>query len=657
MSAQHVSRAMKLGLLGMSIAGCMVFAHRVAFAQAYTPEPIVPTPEVYLYLQENPALDGIYGHQITGQFTSLTIFGNSYADWGNAAAAGFPPGISGTATKRYGNALSMGDAMQFHYDLPTGSVANYAVGGAESGLTNINPFPALANSTGIESQINVFLAAGGHFGPTDLVDITTVGGNDLLNVLFDGLTGAVARALAAEKIDVSLLAGAGARTLAILSGDDVSLLPAVAPGGILAAFVTPAAAHEFFIELFPKEEQAFAHYNRSPTRIFFFDLAALERRILADPAQFGFTTTATACIASPACLAAPVAVQDETLTYDGLHYTTRGFAWISQYEANQIDAPSTIAAQAELGLADARAVSGAVFERLDVQRTAEGAQPGGSGASPLSVYIQGTDVSGRQNDQLFALGARYSAPGVTAGLDDHINPNLLVGLAFNYSSPRATLDQGFGTVKMSAEQVAGYGSWSIQNYFVDFTAVAGHGNYSISRLGVFDAIDGKTSGSDVVVAAKAGDLLLGIGSLRAGPILGLDYATVHENGYTESGDWLLSQVVGGQTLNSLVGRAGAELRWSGTSRDIAVNSFLDLTADHEFLDATRNIITSQLSTPEITVATPVAANPTRTYGQIVAGVSVEMTYALSVQGSVATEFGGGAGAWNFGAEGGILYRF
>ncbi len=642
MSAKGMPDMAKFMLLGITMAGCMVLGNQSA-AQAYTPVAITPVPDVYTYLSENPALHGIYGQQTTGQFTRLTIFGNSYADWGNAVAAGFS--LYNASTHRYGNALSMGDAMEFHYELPTNAVANYAVGGAKSGVANVYPVPALEATTGIQAQIEDFIAAGGHFSPTDLVDITTVGGNDILNISTEGVSGAANGALEAEKIDVSLLAGAGARTIAILAGDDVSLLPAVAPGGLLS-FITPAEAHAFYLQLFPAEEQAFAQYNYSPTRIFFFDMPGLEQDMIADPSKFGFTTTATACIASPACLAAPVAVQDQTMTYDGLHFTTLGFAWVSRFEANQIDAPATLAAQSELALAGTRAFSASVFERLDDERFT------GNSGSPLSVYLQGTERAGKQDDQDFALGMHYSAPGLTLGVEDRINPSLTLGLAFNYSTPQAALDQAFGTIRLNSEQLAAYASWSNAGYFADFIAALGRSDYTIRRPGVFDGIGGVTNGADVAAAARVGDLLLRLGALKAGPVVGLDYAGLHENGYTESGDFLLSQVVGGQTLNSLLGSAGLQLRATGP-----VNAYLDLTAVHEFLNTARDLTTSQLSTPEIVVATPVAGTGTQTFAKIAAGASVRVTGNLSINAALATEFAGAAGAQSFSAEAGLSYRF
>lgn len=628
-----------------------------AHAAEYTAEAIVPQPDVWGYIQQNPPVRNLFGQQITGQYKSLTIVGDSYADWGNTlkAAGVTPPPTYPTA--RLSNGLSMGDALEYHYDLPTSSVANYAVGGAASGTANAfnSLFAAGYTLPGTTTEIQTLLATGRRFGMNDLVDLTTAGGNDglLLVINNPGATTAQIAAAATQtseniQSDVQQLVGDGARNVAILSPGDLSLLPAYAGN---------AELHSFYSTAFQMNEAALAPIARSGVRVFFFNLAPLEQRILANPGLYGFTNVTQACLSVSSCFNGTVAQQDQYFSWDGEHLTTAGYALVSRYEANQIDAPSTISAQSALGLVGARAFSDSVFARLDDDRFVDGSQTGGNGGSPLSVYLQGTEVSGSQDDQLFALGMHYSAPGVTVGVDDHVNPNLLLGLAFNYSSPQGSLNQGFGTVKMNTEQLALYGSWSNAGYFIDFSGMAGHNNYTITRPGVLNSIGGKTNGPDVVIAAKVGDLLLGTGAVRVGPIFGLDYAMVHESGYTESGDWLLSQVVGAQTLNSFIGSAGVQLRVSGTVRDTVVNAYLNMTADHEFLNPARDIITSQLSTPEIVVATPVAGTGTQTYGQIAAGLSVKVAKNLSVNGSLGTQFGGSAGAPSFGVEGGLSYRF
>ncbi|MCK1360912.1 autotransporter domain-containing protein [Bradyrhizobium sp. 199] len=61
------------------------------------------------------------------------------------------------------------------------------------------------------------------------------------------------------------------------------------------------------------------------------------------------------------------------------------------------------------------------------------------------------------------------------------------------------------------------------------------------------------------VAAKAG-CLFGVAHFRVGPIGALTYTHESIAGYIETGDVLLTQIVGRQDLQSLTGSAGVQVR-------------------------------------------------------------------------------------------------
>ncbi len=374
-----------LGWLG--IAGSMLAGG--AHATDYIPVAVVPSPDVYAYIQQNPFVGAFFGQQVTGQYKSLTVFGDSYADWGNALRAGsvVPP------TGRYSNGLSMGDALQFHYGLPTSSVSNYAVGGAKSDTTNIASFFNPASQPvlpGTQAEIQTFIANGGHFGKADLVDITTAGGNDSVPILFGGFTPAAITGLAQQVTsnvvnDVQSLVNVGARNITILSPGDISYLP-IGAGN--------TAIHSYDLQVFQIEQAALAPLAHSGVRIFFFDLGTLAQRVAANPTLYGFTaaTVATPCIAVPSCVAGTPAVQNTYLTYDGLHLSTAGFAIVGKYQTNQIDAPATIGAQGELGQMATEAFSGSLFGRLDAYReqNAFGGYKDGGPAGPTRSISKAT---------------------------------------------------------------------------------------------------------------------------------------------------------------------------------------------------------------------------------------------------------------------------
>ena len=90
-----------------------------------------PAQDVYALLAANPGLAAsipFYSQaQVAGKYSSLTIIGDSYGDQGNALAYN-PVSTQVGADGRYGNALNIVDALQYHYALPTSAVTNYAFG-------------------------------------------------------------------------------------------------------------------------------------------------------------------------------------------------------------------------------------------------------------------------------------------------------------------------------------------------------------------------------------------------------------------------------------------------------------------------------------------------------------------------------------------------
>ncbi len=95
--------------------------------------------------------------------------------------------------------------------------------------------------------------------------------------------------------------------------------------------------------------------------------------------------------------------------------------------------------------------------------------------------------------------------------------------------------------------------------------------------------NGASGGDSVAVAAKAGYLFDASAPVRLGPVVGLTYATTRVGAYTERGDPVLTQSVGATGLESLVGRAGLQVRAAPFSlAGLPVRAFVTVTAEHEF---------------------------------------------------------------------------
>jgi phospholipase/lecithinase/hemolysin len=114
------------------------------------------------------------------QFTSITDFGDSYADTGSAPGGAFrlavppfynpcPPGYTSC---RFTGGTNLVDSLQSIFGLPTAT--NYAIGGARTDDTNT----ISGLSDGFTYELQQFAASGTHFTNSDLIALS-IGGNDL----------------------------------------------------------------------------------------------------------------------------------------------------------------------------------------------------------------------------------------------------------------------------------------------------------------------------------------------------------------------------------------------------------------------------------------------------------------------------------------------
>ena len=163
---------------------------------------------------------------------------------------------------------------------------------------------------------------------------------------------------------------------------------------------------------------------------------------------------------------------------------------------------------------------------------------------------------------------------------------LRLGAVFGYSAPDVNLNVQNAHNHIDSFQFAGYGSFTAVNWFADALLGYGHDEYALDRQGVIDVIHGATA-ADVFTAAAQAGYLVDVGSIRAGPIAGLDYTHAFIHAYTETGDSLLTMMVGQQSVDDLIGDVGFELRspfaWGGN----VYSPFVNVTAEEDFLGGGR----------------------------------------------------------------------
>lgn len=556
------------------------------------------------------------------QVDRIVAFGDSYADTGNlfhliniAPPAVYPNG-------RFSNGTNFVDTMSKLLNVPDD---NFAIGGAFTGNGNING-PGIP---GFVTEYQSFLAGGGpatfprvsgKFNPNDLL-VISIGGNDArayeralgvtptaaqITTLLAGVPGQAALKVAEATTGLNALVNAGAKNITFLAGD-VGRLPEV--NGLPVAQVGTAYSGAFNAGM----QTTLAGYASHGVIVNYLDLNKIGDVVAANLSAFGLQS-AGAC--PVACVTTDFSLLDKYLFYvDNVHLTSAGFAIVGRYAVRQLAAPLTLQAPSDLGLDTAKQWGRTLSSRSDLYR---GTAPAGVRLFAVGDLFQ-RDVPESQTNDRFeirggggTIGAEFGMPGAT------------VGVAANYSRPQVRFGNDSAKINGHSWQIGAYGNFDAGGVFAQGHLGYGKDHNRLSRTGVISDMDARPDGSHVVAGAKAG-YLMPFGPAKIGPVLGLDYAHAKVDGYTESGDPVLTLNVASQSLKSTTGRLGAEIRG-----DMAqLHGFLDATVEHEFSGDARRISYSETAAPTIINSWNIGGRKD-TYGRVSAGAYVDLVPNVSV---------------------------
>jgi uncharacterized protein YhjY with autotransporter beta-barrel domain len=307
---------------------------------------------------------------------------------------------------------------------------------------------------------------------------------------------------------------------------------------------------------------------------------------------------------------------------DALHLTSQGFAIVGKYIVTQLAAPLTLQAPSDLGIDTARQWGRTLSGRSDLY--GRGGSEGG-----LRLYAA-ADGFQRDVPQAGATSA-FDIKGVggTIGAEYGL-AGALVGIAGNYSRPKATFRNDSARIRARSWQIGAYGSLSLGGLFGEAYLGYGKDRNRITRAGVVEDMTASAHGSHTIAGAKGGYLMSFL-ALKAGPIVALDYARAKVNGYTETGDPALTLNVGSQRYKSLTGQAGLEVRGDL----VGLHPFVDATVEHEFTGDERLISFAQTSAPVIVNSWTVPGRK-QTYGRLSGGASANLIGGISVDAAAST---------------------
>lgn len=305
----------------------------------------------------------------------LVVFGDSLSDNGNLfrSTRGTEPRSPPNFNGRFSNGPVFTELLGFAnlngFPTVTGNT-NFAFGGARTDLATTPP--------GIRTQLNLYLAAGGRFGPDDLVVV--YGG---ANNIFQGIQGAAASANPLAAISavstgaaadiglvISAAAARGAGTLLVPNLPSLGATPqfSTSPARPLAEAATGVLNSALLAQV-----NAAAAANGA-TNFIYMDVNSFNAFVLANPGAFGFSNITTPCL--NAATGAVCSNPDSFLFFDNVHPTAAGHRGLAALTNDYLfygTRGAGAAAIGETGLEHRERAQDAALARLEVE--ADGAGP------------------------------------------------------------------------------------------------------------------------------------------------------------------------------------------------------------------------------------------------------------------------------------------
>lgn len=446
---------------------------------------------------------------------------------------------------------------------------NYAVGGARVSAANGLAIP-------VTTQIDRFLAAGGTFGPRDLVYIQG-GGNDFFAYQAGGSTNNAVLTTAATQLaqQVARVQAAGASRIVTL---------AVQTGG------------QAGLQLFNRTyATALAAAN---VNALYFDTDRLFNELATNPSLYGYTVTTggVACTvpSSLACTRSTLVTPNANETYilaDSVHPAGKTQRIQGQAIASLVQAPEQIAGLRYAAQAMFRSQRDLVEgpERGGSQR--DGARLSAFGGAAYHYYNSPTATQ--------RVGITERSFTGTLGLDLALGDRSGVGVAGGYSDGKGDFGAGAGSYKPRAWSVTGYARGDLGP--VRLLADGSYGEIDYRRLNraltlgpVVRTMTGKTDGDYVAGRITAAFDLFTAGGLAFGPDLAGQYERVRIDGFTETDGSSTAAAFSDQRITSWTGRFGAVAR---SVPGQPVRFFARAGYEREFDDDPRSIATTPNGAP------------------------------------------------------------
>jgi uncharacterized protein with beta-barrel porin domain len=198
----------------------------------------------------------------------------------------------------------------------------------------------------------------------------------------------------------------------------------------------------------------------------------------------------------------------------------------------------------------------------------------------------GTFVSGNgefvsANADSNASGYDFITGGVTLGVDNRINDNLALGVAFNYAYNSANLVDS-GRVTANGEKLGAFATYFNGGYYANGYVGAGVNDYTLKRSSLGGIASGDTDGAEVNAFLSSG-YDFRHGAFTYGPVGSVQFTNVSLNGYKERGS-LTPLEIETQNDYSLATELGYRVAWLGEVNGVGVRPEVKVSWQHQYGD-------------------------------------------------------------------------
>jgi outer membrane autotransporter protein len=177
------------------------------------------------------------------------------------------------------------------------------------------------------------------------------------------------------------------------------------------------------------------------------------------------------------------------------------------------------------------------------------------------AWMKGYGNFGDIDDTANASGADYHTYGIAAGIDWPLTSTITAGLAAGYA--RTDVDPFNGNADVDSYQLAAYAGWQLNNYYINSDITYGHHSIDSDRQVIVGALTATASADydadQVSMNVEGGKVIPLNNNTSLTPFVGIDYAHLSRDSFTETGAGAANLSVQDQDEDSLRTKIGVRL--------------------------------------------------------------------------------------------------